>query len=255
MSAFCAFTKKELTESIRTYRLVVLAAVFFLLGVISPLIAKIMPELFSGVDLGGGVVITAPEPTAMDSWAQFYSNVGQMGMLTLIITFAGIMANEFSRGTLVHLLSKGMKRSTVILSKWLFSGILWTGSYLLCLLVCYAYTEYIWPAFSLSHAGTAFFLPWLFGEFLIALLIFGGVLFGSLYGSLLTCGGVVLVLNLLNIIPRVKEFNPIRLTGDALNLLSAQKTPADFMPAAAITAAATAALIAASIALFNKKRI
>jgi len=33
MKAFIAFTKKELTESLRTYRALVLAAVFLVLGI------------------------------------------------------------------------------------------------------------------------------------------------------------------------------------------------------------------------------
>ena len=255
MKAFIAFTKKEFTESLRTYRLVILAAVFLLLGLMSPFIAKIMPELFSGVDLGGGVTITAPAPTAMDSWTQFFSNVGQMGMLALIITFCGTMANELSRGTLINLLTKGMKRHTVIVSKFLSASVLWTASYLLCLVVCYAYTEYFWPGGILSNAFLAFLSLWLFGEFLIALLVFSGVLFGNLYGSLLSCLGVILALSLLNIIPSVQKYNPIELAGDTLNLLNANKEVADFIPAIIICIIMTALLLVFSVLAFNKKRI
>jgi len=255
MKAFIAFTKKEFTESLRTYRLIVLAAVFFLLGIISPLTAKMMPELLSGVDLGGGLILTMPEAVAMDAWAQFFSNVGQMGMLALIITFCGITANELSRGTLINLLTKGMKRHTVVLSKLLSASTLWTGGYLLCLAVCYSYTAYYWPVGGLNDVFFAFFAPWLFGELLIALLIFGGILFGNFYGSLLTCGGVIIALNLLNILPQARQYNPIGLAGDTLNLLNAQKQAADFIPAMIICAAALLLLVAASIALFNKKRV
>ena len=224
MKAFIAFTKKEFLESIRTYRMVILAAVFLLLGVMSPLFAKMLPELLSEVDMGSGMTLTMPEPVAMDSWAQFFKNVGQIGALTLIITFCGITANEFSRGTLINLLTKGMKRHTVILSKFLSASVLWLGSYLLCLAACYAYTAYYWPANELNQAVVAFIAPWLFGELIIALLIFGGILFKSFYGSLLTCGGVIVILNLVGIIPNTAKFNPIALSGDTLNLLNAQIT-------------------------------
>ena len=255
MRAFIAFTRKEFVESLRTYRLIVLAAVFLLLGVMSPLFAKLLPELLNGADMGGGVILAMSEPVAMDSWAQFFKNVGQMGMLALIITFCGIMANEFSRGTLINLLTKGMKRHIVIWSKFLSASILWAVSYLLCLAVCYSYTAYYWPANILSHTLLAFFAPWLFGEFLIALLILGGVLFGNFYGSLLTCGGVIVVLNLLNIIPGAQKYNPVILSGDTLNLLNAQKTVVDFMPAVLICAAATVLLLVTSVMVFNKKQI
>jgi len=254
MKAFIAFTKKEFTESLRTYRLVILAAVFLLLGMLSPLLAKMMPEILKSVaDIG--LVISMQEPAAMNSWEQFFSNVGQMGMLALIITFCGMMANELSRGTLINLLTKGMKRHTVILSKFLTATVLWTGSYLLCLAVCYAYTEYFWPAAGLSNAFLAFFSLWLFGELLIAILIFGGVLFGNLYGSLLACLGVIITLNVLHIMPAIQKYNPIILSGDALNLLNAQKGTADYVPAMVICTAAAVLLMVASVAVFNKKRV
>jgi ABC-2 type transport system permease protein len=255
MRAFIAFTKKEFVESLRTYRLFILAAVFLLLGVMSPLTAKIMPDLFSGIDLGGGLTITVPEPTAMDSWSQFFKNVGQMGMLLLIITFCGIMANEFSRGTLVNLLTKGLKRHTVVLSKFLAASLLWTASYLLCLSVCYAYTEFYWPAIVLCDPFFAFLSPWLFGEFLIALLILGGILFRNFYGSLFTCFAVIIVLSLLNINPHLQKYNPIMLASGTLNLLNAQKEAADFIPAAILCACLVVVLIIGSIVAFNKKKL
>ncbi len=255
MKAFVAFFKKEFTESLRSYRLVVLAVVFIFLGVLSPLVAKLMPELFSGVDLGGGIVITAPQPTAMDSWTQFFGNVGQMGMLALIITFSGIMAGELSRGTLINLLTKGMPRHTVIISKFLFASALWTVSYLLCLGICFAYTEYFWPQAALSNAMPAFLSLWIFGELLITLLIFGGTLFGNLYGSLLLCLGPILALTLLNIIPAMQAYNPISLAGNTINLLDGSKEIADFLPAMLITGGMTVVLLVMSIVVFNKKQV
>jgi len=254
MRAFVAFTKKEFVESLRTFRLIVLMAVFVLLGIISPLTAKMMPEILKAV-AEAGLVITMPDPVAMDSWAQFYSNVGQMGMLALIITFCGIMANELSRGTLVNLLTKGMKRHVVILSKFLYASVLWTVCYVICFAVCYMYTAFYWPMDGMNHVFLSFFAPWLFGELLLALLIFGGVLFGNFYGSLLSCGGLILVLSLLNIIPAVQKYNPIVLAGDVFNLLNGQKEVADFVPAFIICAAATVLLVAASVAVFNKKKM
>ena len=255
MTAFISFTKKEFTESLRTYRLIILAAVFLLLGIMSPLFAKLLPALLGGMDMGGGMILTMPEPTAMDAWAQFFKNVGQMGMLALIITFCGITANELSRGTLINLLTKGMKRRTVIFSKFLTASVIWLGCYLLCLGVCYAYTAYFWPGAHLENVFLAFFAPWLFGEFLSALQLFGGVLFGNFYGSLLTSFGVVIAMSVLNIIPAVQKYNPLGLAGGTLDLLSAQKGPGDFMPAMIICAGLAVLLLVGSVSVFNKKRI
>ena len=255
MKAWLALCKKELLESWRTYRLVIMAAVFVLFGILSPATAKLLPKLLDGTDMGGGVIIHMPAPTAMDAWTQFFKNVGQMGMLVVVIVFCGIIATELSRGTLINLLSKGVRRSTIILAKFTVASGIWAISYLVCLGVCYGYTAYYWPGKVLPHAALAFVAPWVFGLLLIALLILGGVSFKTLYGSLLTCGGVIVAMNLIGLIPQSARYNPVTLSAGTLELLTKAKAPSDFIPALAICLALTIALIVASILTFNRKQL
>lgn len=256
MRQFVAFTKKEFRESTATFRAYILLTVFLLLGMMSPLFAKLTPDILNSLgDMGQGITIQMPDPTALDAWAQFFKNVSQMGMLVLVIIFSGIMSNEFSRGTLVNLLTKGLSRKTVILSKFLTAGLLWTAAYLLCLGVCFAYTAYFFDIGGISYALLVFISPWLFGELLLALLIFGGTLFGNIYGSLLTCFAAVVALNILSIAPKAAKYNPVSLASGTLSILYGAGGPSDFVPALIICAAATIALIIVSILIFDKKTI
>ncbi len=254
MKQFIAFSKKEFYESKDTYRIYILLVVFLIFGVMSPLFAKLTPEILKSLG-DTGVIIQVPEPTALDSWAQFFKNVGQMGILVIVIIFCGIMSNEFSKGTLVNLLTKGLKRNTVILSKFFVATILWLLAYLLCLSVCFAYTAYFWDLGDMKHALLAFAAPWLFGEFIIALLIVGGTIFNNIYGSLLSCLSVVIWLNIVSIFPNTAKFNPITLSGGTLSLLSGKGEPSDFIPAVIICAALTIGLIISSVLIFNKKKV
>jgi len=254
MKQFIAFTKKEIYESVATFRLYILLAVFVIFGMMSPLIAKLMPDILKNLG-DSGVVITLPEPTAMDAWGQFFKNVGQMGMLDLVIIFSGIMSNELSKGTLINLLTKGLKRHTVILSKFLSASVLWTVNYLLCFGICYAYTAYFFGIDAISHAVLAFTAPWLFGELMLALLIFGGTLFGNIYGSLLSCLSAVIVLSVISIVPKAAGYNPITLSGGTFSLLNGAKEPSDFIPAEIICSALIVALIAGAIVVFDRKRV
>lgn len=251
MRAYLAFTKKEFTENLRTYKLLIMGAVFLLFGMMNPVLAKFTPEIIKAA----GLNIDIPTPIALDSWAQFFKNAGQMGLLVLIIVFCGIMASEFSRGTLVNILTKGLKRSTVILAKFTMATVIWTLSYLLCYAVTYCYTAYFWSMDSMNHIFLSFFSLWLYGLLLIVLLILGGVLFKNIFGSLLLTGGTVIVMSLINISPKLQKYNPITLSSDNMSLLSAQKAVSDFMPALIICAALIVALMMISIAVFNKKQI
>lgn len=254
MRAYFAFTKKEFTENLRTYKLMIMIVVFLIFGVMSPLFAKFTPEILKAAGLDASA-LGMGMPTAIDSFAQFFKNVGQLGLLVLVIVFSGIMANELSKGTLINILTKGMKRSAVILSKFTMATVIWTVSYLLCLAVTYAYTAYYFTIENTSNVFLTFSSMWLFGVLLVAIVILGGVLFKSIYGSLLLTGGIVVVMMIVNIAPKLQKYNPITLSSDNMQLITAQKAALDFIPAVIICAVLTIVSVIVSIMIFNKKQL
>jgi len=255
MKVFISFFKKEILESVRTYRLFIMLAAFILFGIISPLLAKMIPDLVNGSDLGNGMVLQMPEPTAMDAWGQFFKNIGQLGVLVLVIVFCGIMAAELNKGTLVNVLTKGMRRSTVVISKFTVAAIIWTISYVLSLAVTYGYIIYYWGNAKISNGLLAFAGPWIFGILLISVLIFGGICFKNILGSLLSAAGVIIVLSLINIAPKVQKYNPISLSGNSVSLLNGQSVPGDMIPALVICLAVICVLVAGSWVVFNRRQI
>jgi ABC-2 type transport system permease protein len=125
MNAFYAYFKKEVCEVTRTYKLTVMGLVFLLFGIMNPLTAKLLPEIMASV-MPEGMSITLPEPSAMDSWAQFFKNVSQMGLIVLVVLFSGAMAGEFSRSTLIQPLTKGLARRVTLAAKFLAIALFWT---------------------------------------------------------------------------------------------------------------------------------
>lgn len=253
MRSFVAFMKKECIEMIRTYKVLIMGAVFLLFGIMNPLTAKILPELMGSL-LPEGITITIAEPTAMDSWMQFFKNIPQIGLIVMVVVFSGMMANEFAKGTLVNLLTKGLSRTTVILAKFVVSFLLWTASYVLAFGVTYGYTVFFWQD-KPSHLIFSVFCLWLFGDLLLAITLLGGVLFRSHYGGLLFTGGVVVAMFLLNLVPKLQEYNPLLLASSNMALLASEKTPAEFVVAIAITIGLMAISLIGAIMVFRKKQI
>jgi len=70
VKGYFAFLKKEFFEYTKTYKLFIMLMIFIIFGITNPLIAKLMPEIVGSL-VTDGVVITLPEPTAYDAWAQF----------------------------------------------------------------------------------------------------------------------------------------------------------------------------------------
>jgi len=254
MKIFYSFCKKEALESLRTYRFIIMLAAFALFGIMSPFLAKMLPDLVNS-SLGNESAFQLPEATAMDAWGQFFKNIGQMGVLVLAIVFCGITATELGKGTLVNILTKGMRRSTVILSKLTVSAIIWTVSYCFSLGINTIYIVYFWGNVQVSNAFLALVSPWVFGLLLITLMILGGICFKNILGSLLFAAGAIIIMSLLNIAPSIQKYNPISLSGGSVNLLSGQSVPGDIVPALAVCLALMIIGISASILVFNRKQV
>jgi len=251
MKAFVAFSKKEFIEYLRTYKIMILGVVFLLFGMMNPVLAKFTPEIIKAA----GIDLNLPEPSALDSWAQFFKNVGQMGMLVMVVIFSGIMANELAKGTLINILTKGLKRRTVILSKFFVASILWTLSYLFCLLITYFYTLVFWKMSGMHNVFLSFISMWLYGEFLITTLILGGVLFKNNIGSLLLVGGLTVIMTIISIFPQLQKYNPMTLSSDNMSMLTATKELSAFIPALIICCILTVLLLIGSIILFDRKQV
>ncbi|MBO7761668.1 MAG: ABC transporter permease, partial [Clostridia bacterium] len=128
MRVLVAFFKKELCEHVRSGKLLFLVLVFLLLGIMNPAIAKLTPwllETFAESLAESGIVVGAVTVTARDSWVQFYKNA-PMGLIAFVLLESGIFAREYSAGTLILPLTKGLRRETVVLSKGLVLFLLWT---------------------------------------------------------------------------------------------------------------------------------
>jgi len=251
---YLVFFKKELLEYNRTYKLLILLLVFLILGIMNPLTAKLTPDLLAKF-MPEGVSITLPEPSSLDSWAQFYKNVTQMGLIVTILVFSGVLSSELSKGTLIILLTKGLPRRVVILAKYMSMLVLWSASILTSFLVTWAYTVYIFPDGKSANLLFSMFCLWLYGALLLAVLLLAATLVKSSYGSLLITGVVVVLLTILNIAPAIQQYNPLSLAAKNMDLVMQNIEPSSLFPAIGVTVLATVVLLFAAVVIFRKKQL
>lgn len=254
MKNYLTFTKKELVESSRTYKLLIMLTVFFIFGMMSPLTAKILPQILSQF-MPEGITITLPEPSAIDSWGQFFKNISQMGLILMVIVFSGVLSTELSRGTLINILTKGLSRSTVILSKYTGMAVIWTTSLVLAFLVGWGYTAYLFPGSRIVNLLFSVFCLWLFGMFLLAVLLFASTLIKNNYGCMVITGAIVVVLTICNIVPVLKKINPYSLVVENVSLLTNITKVQDLVYSVLATGICIAALVAFSVLVFRKRQL
>jgi ABC-2 type transport system permease protein len=248
--------KKELTEQLRTGKLTILGLVFLLFGVMNPAVAKLTPwlmEMMADTLEGSGLVITQVTVTAMDSWVQFFKNI-PMALIVFVLLEGSIFTREYRSGTLILSLSKGLPRHAVVLSKTAVTALLWSGGYWLCFGVTYAYNAYFWDNAIARHLGFSAVVWWLFGLWVLSLVVLFSVLSTSGSTVLTATGGVVFGAYLLGMIPKLRQYLPTALT-DGNSLIYGMEEPRAYAVALAVTAALTLLCTAVSVPIMNKRQI
>lgn len=254
MIGYRAFLKKEFVEFYRSHKLLIILAVFLLLGMMNPLTAKLTPQLMESF-MPQDIVVKLAEPSALDSWMQFYKNVPQLGLVVLVILFSGMMSQEYSKGTLINMLTKGLPRWSVILSKFTLALIMWTAAFALCALVSWGYTAYFWQGESLPNILFAASMLWLYGVVLLAACMLAGAVCRNAYGNLLMTGGFVAIQFLLNLFPGAARYNPLYLASGNLALIQGGAETGDFLIPAMAALCLTLLFLLGAVAVFNKKAL
>jgi ABC-2 type transport system permease protein len=145
---FWALLKKELLEQWRTYRLLIAVVVFLILGISSPIITKLTPDLLS--NLGQGITIILPPQTAKDALNSYLKNMLQLAPLAFILLAMGCVADERSRGTAVTILTKPVPRAMFVLAKFCAYELTLILSVVLSAASTYYYTSLLFSALPLG---------------------------------------------------------------------------------------------------------
>ena len=251
-----AFLKKEWMEWVRTGRFFLVLLIFALFGIMNPAIAKLTPwmmEALSDSLAKTGIVTAEVTVDAFTSWTQFYKNI-PMGAIVFVLLGSGIFPQEYQKGTLIPVVTRGLSRKKIAAAKSLMLLFIWTLSYLLCFGITYGYNAYFWDngiAKSLFFAG---FACWLFGIWLVALLVFFSAVSANSPQALLGAGGIVAACYLLGMIPRVSRYLPTKLL-EGMPLLQGISEPGDY--SACLAAALGMSLVCLGLAAvcFERRRL
>jgi ABC-2 type transport system permease protein len=217
---FLAVLRKETLEQWRTHRFLVAAAVLTVFGLLSPVVAKLMPEIFKMFPGAEPFVAMMPQPTVNDAVAQYVKNISQFALIIGILMTMGSVAQEKDKGTAALMLVKPLSRWVFLAAKLVALLVVFATSILLAGLGAYGYTLFLF--------GPIPILPWLAlnGLLLIYTLVYVAL---TLFFSILGCsqalaGGLALaavaVLGILGSIPGMNEFVPGQLANWGAGLMA-----------------------------------
>lgn len=256
MKPLLTFIKKEYLEAARTGKIIILALLFVLFGIMNPAVAKLTPwmmEMLSDTMAESGLIVTDIQVDAMTSWTQFFKNI-PVALIAFVLTFSDIFTKEYKSGTLLLVLTKGLPRYKVVLAKTTLLLSLWTVGYGICFAITYGYNEYFWDNGIANNLFSSVFIWWLFGVWSICLMVLFSSLLQNNTGVILGTGGTVLLAYLLSIIPKVKAYSPTTLMNINSLLMGEQEIDA-YIKAIFIAASLCIVCVAVSIPVINKRQL
>jgi ABC-2 type transport system permease protein len=256
VSGGAILVRKELLESWRTMRLPIVAGLFLLVGLTSPLLAKFLPEIVKAA--AGDQLSSIPNPTPVpaDAVEQMWKNMAQFGAFAAIVLAMGSVATERDRGTAVFILSKTVSRDAFIAAKVVAIGAVLAVSVSLAVIVGWIYTTILFEPLPVVGWLGMGFLAWLGLAAWAALTFLGSAVTGSSAAAAGIGFGALLVLSIASAIPNVGRFLPGGLAGPAVALATgAPVEVGDVVTPVVSTAILIAAAVLAAAWSFRRQEL
>lgn len=222
MTGFGVLLGKELREQLRTYRLPVVAIVFLLFGITSPVLARYTKELIDalGAQATAGMKIVLPPPTVADAVNQLLKNLVQFGILIAILLAMGTVASEKDRGTAGLILTKPASRLAFLAAKLVAISVTLAVAVAVGCAIAYVYTLLLFEGASLPVVGyiEMAILMWLAITAYASLTFLGSTLTRSAVAGAGIGFVALIVTGIVGGLPTIGKYMPITLTTPAANL-------------------------------------
>lgn len=247
------FLKKELKESIKTSRFIVIISVFLFFSIFSTLGARYMNEIMEA--FASDFKIEFPEPVYLDSWVQFFKNTTSICYIIFLLIMTGTVVSEKTKGSIMLVLSKNVSRTNFILSKIFAGTIIFTVAYVISAIACSYYTHLLFPAYSNDKILFSLFLLWILGVFYGVLGVFISVVSKTATVSAIFGFITYAVLNIITTLPQISMYTPAGISSIGTDLMKESIGFEKTLTTLFITLFLTIALIFLSTQVFRKQEI
>ncbi len=208
---FLTQLRKEIMEQFRTRRFLIVFIVLLVWGMLSPLTAKFVGEIFNSIPAMAPYAALMPPPTVTDAIGQYMKNINQFMVILALLVTMGSVAVEKDKGTAALMLVKPISRSTFILAKFLALVFTFGVSLIAAAIADYYYTLYLFQPLEIGPflALNGFML--LYALIYVAITLFASTLVKSQAAAGGIGFGALLFLAVLGSFPPLKEKLPDQL--------------------------------------------
>lgn len=208
---FWASLRKEILEQIRTKRLLIIIIVLVLFAMLSPVMAKYMPEIFKAVPGAEQFAALMPTPTIKDAIDQYVKNTSQFSIILALLLPMGAVALEKEKGTAGMMLVKPLPRWIFLLTKFLAMGIVFFIGISLAGLMGYLYTWYLFAPMDIGTWIAINLLLWLYAMVYVSMTILFSTLVRPQAAAAGISFGLLIVLSIIGSVPTIARHLPAQL--------------------------------------------
>lgn len=245
--------RKEIIEQWRTSRMLVLLFVLGMFGMLSPLMAKFLPEIMRFVPGGEQFAVLIPTPTVKDAIDQYMKNIGQFALFLAIFIPMGSVVQEKERGTAILMLVKPLGRGSFLLAKFLALALSFFVSLGVAGLLGYYYTLFIFGATNAAAWIGGNLLIWIYCLFYVAVTLLASTISRSQAVAAGAGFGVLLVISILSSIPGIPPIFPNQLLNWGAELFGNPGTT--YWPALIVSLGLMAACLLAAWLSFSQQEL
>lgn len=172
--------QKELLENWRNYKWVWVPIVIVILTIMDPITNYFLPEIIESVgNLPEGAVIELPTPTTSEALMMSLEQLGTLGILIIVLTSMGTIANERKSGVAELILTKPVRYAYYVSAKWVSWNLLIWVSLLIAFFINWYYIQILYGDVAIILVLKIVFFYGLWMSFVITVTIFYNTLFIS----------------------------------------------------------------------------
>lgn len=138
---------KELTEGLRSHRILIWTILCGFFGILSPLSAYYMPEVLALIGSTQNILLSLGKVTYHDAVSQYVKNFTQIGSIIMIFLTMGSIAGEKSDGSLQFLMVRPVSLHAILFAKTIALACMIIPGIIVATIFASLYTRYLFPGF------------------------------------------------------------------------------------------------------------
>ena len=252
MTGYRVLLEKEIIEAWRTYRLGIVCGLFVVLGILSPIVTRYLPQIvrvFAPADFEIGL----PDMGVADVLDQLLRNIAQLGALAAILLTMGSVAGEKERATAALVLVKPVGRAAFLWAKFVALGMVFGLATGLAVLAAWLYTALLFERPPILPWISMAMVIWLSTMVYVSITFLGSVVLRSPIGAAAVGLAALLVLSLASVVSTLNPSLPAGLI-DVARAVALEEISPDLDPARTVAVSVGVIVVSLTLALLRFRR-